>query len=314
MREHRCYGKVAVRLYFDDAVKVFLEDARARNLSRASLVWYRSTLHNLSVFLGPDTDVTCVGSAQLRAFLAYRLERGSPRGANAYHRAVRALFRWCVAEGILAADPMARVKAARVPRYVPTILSPEEVGALLSVWSGSGYIEARNRACVLLLLDTGLRVAELCSLTVGSLDLSSGLLQVMGKGRRERQVPMSMPLRQELRRFLRVREAKRIPSTFLFASSLGGPWGTASVEQTLRKVARKAGLDPVRIRPHNFRRTAATTLLRQGASLEHVRVILGHADIATTSRYLGLDVSDLKAVHTQASPLVAFGLGNTRRF
>ena len=291
-----------------DGARAFIEAARLRNLSPKTLSWYEMAFHQFTQAVGERTGADTVTAQQVRAFLGARLEGHSPRSVAKYLVGLRTLFRWLVAEEYVDRDPTLRVKGPRVPRYVPVVLSPDEVSALLRAWPGSGYAAYRNRVAVLTLLDTGLRVAELCSLTVGAVDLAAGTATVMGKGRKERLVPLSMPLRSELRRFMRVREAMRLPSTFLLASSRGGAWATNSVEQAFRRAAVGVGLDPARVRPHNFRRTAATTLLRQGASLEHVRAILGHSDVSTTARYLGLDVGDLKAVHAAASPLVAFGV------
>ncbi|MCL6596692.1 MAG: tyrosine-type recombinase/integrase [Firmicutes bacterium] len=294
-----------------DAREAFLTAAKSRNLSPRTVTWYGMVVGQLAEHVGADKDVATVTAADVRAFLAARLEGHSPRSVANYRTGLRVFFRWLVAEEHIDRDPTLRVKGPRVPRHVPVVLAAEEVSTLLRAWPGSGYAAHRNRVAVLMLLDTGLRVAELCSLTIGAVDLVAATATVMGKGRKERQVPLSMPLRSELRRFLRVREAARLPSTFLFASSRGGRWATNSVERAFRKAAMATGLDPARMRPHNFRRTAATTLLRQGASLEHVRAILGHSDVSTTARYLGLDVGDLKAVHAAASPLVAFGLAAT---
>jgi site-specific recombinase XerD len=282
-----------------------------RNLSPATLRWYATVYGQFCASVGTFA-VEDVTAQHVRAFLGSRLDGHSARSVANYRTGLRVLFRWLVAEEYIDRDPTARVKGPRVPRHVPVALSPEEVGALLKAWPGSAYVAHRNRVAVLTLLDTGLRVAELCSLTVGAVDLVAGTAIVMGKGRKERQVPLSKPLRAELRRFLRTRETMRLPSTFLFASGRGGQWATNSVEQAFRRAAERAALDQTRVRPHNFRRTAATTLLRQGASLEHVRAILGHSDVSTTARYLGLDVGDLKAVHAAASPLVAFGVANTQ--
>lgn len=298
-------------LSLEDAISGFLTAARARNLSRKSLAWYGIVMRQFREFVGPDKDVRTVTAADLRVFLAARLSNHSPRSVANYRAALRVLFRWFLAEEYVDRDVSLRVQGSRVPRYVPVVLSPEEVATFLKAWPGSGYVQVRNRVAVMMLLDTGLRVAELCSLTVGSADLIAGTVRVFGKGRKEREVPISLPLRAELRRFLRARETARIPSTLLFASFRGGPWATNSVEHTFRRAAEAVGLDTERMKPHNFRRTAATTLLRQGASLEHVRAILGHSDVTTTSRYLGLDLDDLKAVHASASPLTAFGLART---
>lgn len=290
-----------------EAVSYFLRAQKAKNLSARTLDWYGWVLRSFVEFAGEETPVEAITPQVLREWVTARAEGRSPRGANSFLRGVRVFFRFLHEEEITTRDATAKVKPMKVPKYIPVVLTRDEVKAILSSFDLSAYTGARNHALVFTLLDCGLRVAEVSGLRMADVDADKGTGKVMGKGRKERIFPIGADLRKELRRFLRMRthyfRERETDEGFFFASERGCQLGTSAIEHMLKKAAFAAGVDPKRVTPHNFRRTCATWLLESGASVFHVQSLLGHEDLATTRRYVNLSLDGLKESHAKASPL-----------
>jgi integrase/recombinase XerD len=227
----------------------------------------------------------------LTSFLA-ALERGG-LGARSRARALVAARRWLRhvgAAGALSADPAEGVATPRFEQPLPRLLRPDETDALIAAVDPTAPLGLRDRAMLEVLYGGGLRVSELVGLPLSGLDARAGLLRVMGKGRRERIVPLGEPALVALASYLaeerpRLARAARRASDAVFLSRRGAAMTRQNFFTRLRGIARRAGIPSERVSPHVLRHAFATDLLEGGADLRAVQSMLGHADLSTTQIY-----------------------------
>jgi integrase/recombinase XerD len=218
--------------------------------------------------------------------------------------AMRGWYRFLVEENILAVSPLREIRATRRPARLPKTLTRQEVTALLELPARDRLEDHRDRVMLELLYASGLRVSELVALTPSQIDLNLGCLTVVGKGAKERIVPMGQTARDLLVEYLdHVRPAllKRRSSRILFVSRRGNGLTRQACWKLLLQRARRAGISKS-ISPHMLRHSFATHLLEGGADLRAVQTMLGHADIATTQIYTHVERHRLKQVHRQFFP------------
>lgn len=239
------------------------------------------------------------------AFLASLKQK--PLAASSIARmlsAMRGWFRFLVREEIAEGNPLRDLATARRPVRLPRTLTIQEVTALLDLPVRSAAEDRRDRAMLELLYASGLRVSELVGLGVSQIDLNVGCLRVMGKGAKERVVPMGQTARGVLVEYVEhVRPIllKGRPSRVLFVSRRGQALTRQAFWKLLRQRARRAGIAKP-ISPHMLRHSFATHLLEGGADLRAVQAMLGHTNIATTQIYTHVERSRLKQVHRQYFP------------
>jgi integrase/recombinase XerD len=230
------------------------------------------------------------------------------RGLSARSRArrlsaLRQFFRFLQREEHLPANPVELLDSPRLPLKLPKVLSEQEVEALLSAVDASTPRGRRDAALLEVLYATGLRVSELVGLTLKQLDLRRGVIRPLGKGHKERLVPMVPQAVEKLKTYLnegRPQLLKGKDSRFVFVNQRGGPLTRQGFWKILQRYARLAGLG--RLSPHTLRHSFATHLLARGANLRVLQLLLGHADLATTQIYTHLDVERLKSTHKKAHP------------
>ena len=201
-------------------------------------------------------------------------------------------------------DPCARVESPRVGRPLPVSLSESQVEALLAAPDVDSLFGMRDRAMLELLYATGLRVSELVGLTTAQLSLTQGVVRVLGKGAKERLVPLGEEASHWLRRFLSGARAELLPkgdSSALFPTRLGETMTRQAFWQLVRRYALKAGLTG-KLSPHTLRHAFATHLLNHGADLRVVQMLLGHSDVSTTQIYTHVARERLRKLHEQHHP------------
>jgi integrase/recombinase XerD len=223
--------------------------------------------------------------------------------ARAVH-AIRGFYRFAVREGRIRIDPMENLKAPRAFKALPRFLSAAQVEALLAAPDTSRPLGLRDRAILELLYATGLRVAELTSLRPGDVDLEVGILTCLGKGRKERIVPVGREALRWLDRYLsEVRPGilRRRAGPTLFASNRGGKLSSMGLWGIVRRHAVSAGVERL-LTPHVLRHSFATHLLEHGADLRALQAMLGHADISTTQIYTHVTRERLRQVYDQYHP------------
>ena len=287
-----------------DAFLAYLE--LERGLSRTTRVSYRQDLDLFAAFLKQRQigELTGVRTAHVREFLQSLRERRSPATVARKLAAVKGLFRFLEGQRTIAKSPTAFIETPRLWRRLPQTLSVDEVNRLLGSIKAEG-LELRNAAMLELLYGCGLRVSELVSLDVGSCNFDAGFVRCIGKGNKERIVPLGRQATAVLRRYLAAERlrltAKRPDVAALFVNRLGRRLTRQRVFQVLRRYA-KAGSIAKTIGPHTLRHSFATHLLERGADLRTVQELLGHANISTTQRYTHVDRARLKSVHEKFHP------------
>ena len=264
---------------------------------------YRRDLKALAAWLdGPVAQVT---TEQLERYLAELRAKGlSPATIARRVAAIRSFFRHQTLLGTRSGNPAAELELPRRRRTLPRTLSPAEAERLVEAASGTSPRALRDRALVELLYGAGLRVSEAVGLDKGSVDLDSRLVRCIGKGSKERVVPIGRQAVTALRRYLsRGRpylDKRHRPELFLNAK--GGGLTRAGVFLILRRLAGTAGLEPERVHPHLLRHSFATHLLEGGADLRSVQEMLGHADLATTELYTHVSDRRRRELYFQAHP------------
>jgi len=282
---------------FIDAI--WLEDGLAAN----SLAAYRRDLQDLAGWLKPRRLVEADAPA-LTGYLAARHPSTRASTANRRLASLRRFYRWALREGAIAADPTLRLVGVRPPARFPKSISEAQVEALLAAPPGDSPHALRDRAMLETLYATGLRVSELTGLKMVELSLTDGLVRVVGKGSKERVVPIGEVARAALARYLRVARPALLAgrtSDAVFATARGGPMSRQMFWKLIRRYARLAGiLAP--LSPHGLRHAFATHLLNHGADLRVVQLLLGHADISTTQIYTHVAQQRLKELHARHHP------------
>jgi integrase/recombinase XerD len=293
---------MAERRQSDQAVEGFLAVAAAR-LAPRTVEAYRRDLAHLTAWLGRSP--ADASADDLAAYVAQLRADGLAQTTVARRlAAVRSFFRHQMLLGARTDNPAANVELPKRRRALPRTLSPTEVERLLEAAAGTAPLELRNRALGELLYGAGLRVSEAVALDRQSVDLEHRLVRCLGKGSKERVVPMGREAADALRRYLaRGRPyLERRHRTELFLNANGGPLTRAGVFLILRRLAERAGLEPERVHPHLLRHSFATHLLEGGADLRAVQEMLGHADLATTELYTHVSDRRRRELYFQAHP------------
>ncbi len=293
------------------AVEGFLAHAAVeRGLSPRTVEAYARDLRRLARYLAGRRihALDRVGREHVRGFAAALESEGlGPRSRARALVTTRRLLRHLVARGELAQDPSEGVASPRFRRPLPRVLRPDETAALIEAADPATPLGLRDRAMLEVLYGAGLRVSELVGLPLGGLDLRAGLLRVLGKGRRERIVPLGEPARAAVTRYLSearpplARRSQR-ECDALFLSRRGRPMTRQNFFQRLRGLARVAGLPSERVSPHVLRHAFATDLLAGGADLRAVQSMLGHADLSTTQIYTHVDRGRLRETVERRHP------------
>jgi len=273
-----------------------------RGLSPRSVEAYGRDLREFGGWLSSRRIALAdVGRAEVVRHLQARRAAGlSARSAARLISALRGFFAFAVGERIVAADPTAHVVNPKTWAALPRALSAENVETLLSAPDEADPLGLRDRAMLETLYATGLRVSELVRLETERVDLASGSILVLGKGNKERLVPVGRAARKWIARYVAearpTLDAKRSPHLFL--NRRGAPMTRQRFWQLIEGYARKAGIR-ARISPHVLRHSFATHLLEHGADLRSVQMMLGHADIATTQIYTHVSRARLRSVYDE---------------
>jgi integrase/recombinase XerD len=238
-------------------------------------------------------------------FLGWRKKGGAAAATIKLHAvALRILFRFLVQRKILERDPTEFLGVPKVERYLPETLSAEEVAKLIRAAGGKTPLEIRDRAIVELLYASGLRVSELCHARLENLDLEQGFIRVIGKGNKQRLVPVGSGARAALERYLSAARPELVGKKTggeVFLSVRGRKLTNQRIWQLLGDLARRAGLEK-EVHPHMLRHSFATHLLQGGADLRIIQEMLGHADISTTQIYTHVDTRGLQGAHRRFHP------------
>ena len=292
----------------DGAVDRYLDHlATERGLARRTIEAYARDLGSFTRdLLGRKVHAPrAIGATDVRAHLARLGDAGlSPRSQARALAAVRGFLRFLVRERVLRDDPARTLRVRRLPDRLPRALAGAEVDGLLAQPADGERRGLRDRALLELLYACGLRVSEATTLRGAQIDLGAGFVTVIGKGNKERVVPLGRPARAALAAYVegeRPRLLRGRASPYVFVGPTGRPLTRQAVWKLVRRRALAAGLGR-RVSPHVLRHTFATHLLAGGADLRIVQALLGHADIATTQVYTHVTPVRLRAVHRRHHP------------
>lgn len=289
---------------FDAAMKEWLTWLRVeKGGAAATISAYRRDLVDFGRDFDPMPAPEAITEAEVLRWLSRRATDGiSPRSQARGLVALRGLFRYLLDECRVPLDPTARVDLPKIGRPLPITLSVDEVEALLNAPEANTPRGLRNRAMLEVLYATGLRVSELVGIQFSQVHLEAGFVRVMGKGRKERIVPLGDVARGWLERYLAEgRTPPTRPDDAIFVTRLGGPLTRQGFFKILRELALVAGIDRP-ISPHKLRHAFATHLLERGADLRSLQLMLGHADIGTTEIYTHLSRARLLQIHAEHHP------------
>jgi integrase/recombinase XerD len=311
-----------------DVFDQYMIDAENRGRAEGTIVHYRYRLGLLLRWLEAlgVVELEAVTLALLRQFLSYLISSDSSdrfpdairKGklqastVGVYVATIKAFFNWCVDEDLLTVSPAARLKKPKTPKKVRTTLTPEQLGQLLAACDTNTRSGFRNYVMLLLLLDTGMRVSELCSLSLS--DVHPRYVKVHGKGQREREIGLHPDMSKLLWKYInKHRFLFGVQSDYVFVGERG-PLTVSGVETIFDNLEKQAGIANVSITPHVMRHTFSKRYLKNGGDLFKLSRELGHSSIQITSEtYLAdFNSTDAREDHDRFSPLGDVKLGKVK--
>ena len=279
-----------------------------KGLSRNTLEAYSRDIGGYIDYLSASEGVNNpadIMPLHVSGFIAMLKSSGlAPRSRARVLSAVRMFHKFLMVEGYAEINPASLIKAPKTLSLLPEVLSVREVEALLAAPDTESLIDVRDRAMLELLYATGLRVSELVSLKVQDINLQAGYLMTIGKGGKERVVPIGESARRSLESYISKSRATgngRGVSRYIFVSRLGDGMSRQAFWNLIKKRAVEAGIQK-NISPHTLRHSFATHLLENGADLRSVQLMLGHADLSTTQIYTHITRERLKRLHAEHHP------------
>ena len=278
--------------------------ATERNVSVHTLEAYRSDLEQFSDFFlrerGKDADVETVNHLLIRSYLAFLHKSHKKSSIGRKLASIRAFFKYLLRMGKVAKNPAELVSTPKKEKRVPFHLTIDEVIALVEAPKGAELLTLRDRVILETLYSCGIRVSELTGLDVMHLDLEEELVRVLGKGNKERIVPLGSYARQAITAYLALRGNPPANAPLLL-NARGGRLTSRSVGRIIDKYILKLATVK-KISPHTLRHTFATHLLEGGADLRAIQELLGHASLSTTQKYTHVSIDRLMEVYDKAHP------------
>lgn len=247
-------------------------------------------------------SLTDLSSEVITEYLWHK-KQGGLKASSIYRamESIKLFFRFLVMEEVIKENPAKNLITHKLPKYLPVVLSYQEIVRLLNQPSTGTEKDVRYKAMFELMYGSGLRVSELLSITVDDIDMQLDLVKIMGKGRKERLVPFGRNAKSALQRYRVLRQARYPHEKVFFVSRLGKSLSRIEFFRQIRRYAVQAGIHK-KISPHSLRHSFATHLLKGGADLRAVQEMLGHANIATTQIYTHVEKEQLKEAHKKYHP------------
>jgi len=245
-----------------------------------------------------------VDASVIRDFMSSMWNEWSPSSMARKLASLRTFFNYCIKQGYIETNPAKEVATPKIPKRVPKFLTVDEVFALLDAAGDDGALGVRDRAILELLYASGLRVSELVGLNVEDVDLKSQTVRVMGKGRKERIVPMGEKACVALVSYLEKRGTllgEKTAERAFFINRHGGRLTARSIERLIAKYLRRCGVQKT-VTPHVLRHTFATHLLGAGADMRGIQELLGHSSLSTTQKYTHVGIENLMKAYDESHP------------
>ncbi len=269
-----------------------------KNYSAHTILNYRLDLEDFKNFLG-ETALEKVDYLALRKYLALLKEKNlSNRSVNRHLSTLRSFFRFLNREGLIKTNPILSLSSPKQEKHLPQFLTEEEVTRLIEAVIPRNERGLRDRAVIETFYSTGIRISELAGLSRDDIDFIGGVVKVMGKGKKERIVPIGDKAISAIRDYL---EKRKKDSASVFLNKSGRRITTRGIRNIVGKYIRLAGIKQG-VSPHTLRHSFATHLLNRGADLRSVQELLGHANLSTTQIYTHLTTDKLKSIYDKAHP------------
>jgi integrase/recombinase XerD len=304
-------------LLLSQAIRYYLFSCEAKNLSPETLDWYQEKFRHLIRYLG-DRSIDEITPDLLRQMVLYFAQdhprfpnlppkqRGTglaPNTINGYIRALKSLCSYLVEEGLLEKNPVMKIRQLKVAKDAGTTLTQQELQALLGTSTGPTFTERRNRAFLLLLADTGIRISEVLRLTLRDIEWGQRTITVMGKGAKVRTVPFGKNTTRALNSYLALRRGTVQSENLLFVTIQGEGLPVRRAQRIIDTLTRQAGIKGKRVTPHTFRRTFATLWISNGGDPFSLQRMLGHTTMEMVNRYVRLSTVDLQRRHSLIGPV-----------
>jgi len=302
---------------FSKAIEGWLLTAETRRLSDHTIADYQNTFRRFRAWLKSDRVFETITAKEIGAWLASCTDVSGKTVLN-YHTSLSALWQWASVEGLVPSNIVRGVPRPTVETRAIVPFSREDVIAMLQACEKSSTMlthgkqythrnpqALRNRAMVLLLLDTGIRASELCGLKVRNLDQRNRSVKVYGKGKKERVINFSPATGQAIWRYLATR-AKDSVDDWLFVTDNGGQVDRVGLLHLIEKIGDRAGVEDAH--PHRFRHTFAINFLRNGGNVYALQMMLGHTTLKMCQHYLQIAQADTAAAQKMASPVANWNL------
>jgi site-specific recombinase XerD len=313
-----------------NGIRTFIEEfimaKSVEGKSEATLRWYRHTLMRFADFLGQEATLRDFTVDRARAYIAGLQSEGvryskhplsEPRkgklsaySIHGYVRAIKAFSRWLKDEGYTPSDMLARIKRPKLPQTIVDTLTDEEIQKIFAGINPGTFTGARNLAVYLLLLDTGIRASELCSLSMSNVNLKVGEIKVVGKGSKERVVSLVGNTRLALSAYINYFRPDT-DTDRVFVTYDGAPLTYNALIHGMKTLGKRLGIP--RLHPHLFRHTFAVKWLVNGGDVITLQKTLGHTSLEVTRLYLHLSNQQMKVMHDQYSPVGKLDLRAIRR-
>jgi integrase/recombinase XerD len=277
-----------------------------RGLSENTLGAYRADLLALQQRLTERrVEFAKATRADILDYIAWRVDGGAkPRSTARQLSSFRRFYRYMLREGLITQDPTAQIAMPKIGRALPQSLTEDEVDALLGAPNVTEPLGHRDRAMLEVLYATGVRVSELINLKVSQINLNQGVLRIIGKGDRERLIPLGDESQDWLKEFIdgpRHEILLERQTEYLFPTRRGDRMTRQAFWHIIKRYAKKAGVNK-KLSPHTLRHAFATHLLNNGADLRVVQLLLGHSDVSTTQIYTHVARERMKELHSRHHP------------
>ncbi len=278
-----------------------------RNFSQNTIDAYQSDLDKYLFFLrGKDiTSFNDISQNNVSEYLRFLNSEGfAPSTISRYFSAIKTFHRFLSAEKLTNNNPTLALSTPKIPKKLPDILNVQEIDKIIDCIDQQTFFGSRNKAIIEILYSCGLRVTELCNIKIGDLFLDDDLIRVMGKGSKERLVPIGGNAKDYLKSYLnnyRCNFVVKLKNNEIFLSKNGKKLTRARINQVLKDCCKLANIKK-NISPHTLRHSFATHLLEGGADLRYVQLLLGHSDISTTEIYTHLDKITIREIYKDHHP------------
>lgn len=308
------------KMKLKDAVQGYMLRCQSKGLSLRTREWYEQKLTCFCQYLGSQLQITDLGSVtlwHLRAFVIAvqegkagtvtlqprKNEKISDLTVKGYVQVLKGFFNWCVSEELIKENPTAKLENPKVASYLISTFEESQINALLAACDLKTSLGYRDYTIMFLLLDTGIRLSELCNLKLD--DVHRDYIEVLGKGSKQREVGIHPQTVQHIWKYVnKFRQPHDENERYVFLNRYGKPLTNSGIAQAIADIGKRAGVSGVRVSPHTFRHTFARMYLDNGGDVYKLSRSLGHSEIGTTEEYLkDFKSRDARKEHDTYSPV-----------